>query len=228
MRAADELRSAKIFRALHGAARTAGMGPTWTRRFRAAAFDELGHARLCAAVGCLLGALDPEYDDRMVRERLARLGDPELRTVALLLVEVAMGETISMYLFRAARRSSEEPLTRVALGAIVADEVRHQRLGWEGFAALRPGLTPRLIDAAQREAAMGLAATERQIAVPALRWLERRQPFDPAYAALGVLHPESRAEAYYFAVERLVLPRLTRAGLDGQLAWKERYRVTAA
>lgn len=42
--------------------------------------------------------------------------------------------------------------------------------------------------------------------------------------ALGVLHPESRVEALYFAVERFVVPRLTRLGLDGNLAWKNRYR----
>jgi len=45
-----------------------------------------------------------------------------------------------------------------------------------------------------------------------------------AYAALGVLHPEARVEAFYFAVERFVVPRLTRLGLDGDLAWKTRYR----
>jgi hypothetical protein len=39
-----------------------------------------------------------------------------------------------------------------------------------------------------------------------------------------VLHPEARVEAFYTAIERLVLPRLTRLGIDGQLAWKERYR----
>jgi hypothetical protein len=60
--------------------------------------------------------------------------------------------------------------------------------------------------------------------VPALRWLEEGRPFDPAYAALGVLHPEARVEAFYTAVERLVVPRLTRLGLDGARAWSERYR----
>lgn len=76
----------------------------------------------------------------------------------------------------------------------------------------------------QREASAGLAACERQAAVPAMRWLERRLPFDPAYAELGVLHPEARVEAFYAAVERLVVPRLTRVGLDGARAWSNRYR----
>jgi hypothetical protein len=147
-----------------------------------------------------------------------------MRTASLLLVEVAMGETISTYLFRAGRRAAVEPLTRAALGAILSDEVRHQRLGWDALKALWPSLDDPLRAAVQREAARGLAAAEQQNARPAMIWLQRRLPFDPAYAALGVLNPEARVEAFYFAVERFVVPRLTRLGLDGALAWKYRYR----
>jgi hypothetical protein len=224
MRAAEELRSARIFRALAHAARVAGMPEPWPARFSAAMRDEVRHARLCATVGNRLSASAPRYDVRPVQARLARLPDPLMRTAALLLVEVAMGETISMYLFRAGRRAAVEPLTRAALGAIVGDEVNHQRLGWTGLASLWPMLTEPFRAEAQHEAARGLAACEQQTARPAMRWLQKKQPFDPAYAALGVLHPEDRVEAFYSAVEGLVLPRLTRIGLDGPLAWKNRYR----
>jgi hypothetical protein len=117
--------------------------------------------------------------------------------------------------------------TRAALGAIVVDEVRHQRLGWSGLTALWPMLTERQRTQVQAEAARGLGACEQQVAYPAMRWLQSRQSFDPAYAALGVLNPELRVDAFYEAVERLVLPRLTRVGLDGPLAWKHRYRRVA-
>jgi hypothetical protein len=50
---------------------------------------------------------------------------------------------------------------------------------------------------------------------------------DPAHGALGVLHPEARVEAFHQAVERHVLPRLTRPGLDGRRAWEERYRAAS-
>lgn len=223
MRAAEELRSARIFRALSRAARVAGLCEPWPTRFAAAMRDEVRHARLCVTVGTRLGALAPRYDVRPVRARLAGLPNPLMRTAALLLVEVAMGETISMYLFRACRRATVEPLTRAALGAILFDEVRHQRLGWTGLAALWPSLSEPLRAQLQREAARGLAGCERQTARPAMLWLQKRQPFDPVYAALGVLHPESRVEAFYTAVERLVVPRLTRLGLDGSLAWRNRY-----
>ena len=118
MRAAEELRSALIFRALARAARAARMVEPWPSRFGATVRDELRHARLCATVGARLGAAAPRYDARPVRARLAGLPDPYLRAASLLLVEVAMGETISMYMFRAGRRSAIEPLTRSALSAV--------------------------------------------------------------------------------------------------------------
>jgi hypothetical protein len=226
MRSAEELRSARIFRALARASHVAGVPEPWPTRFHAAMRDEVRHARLCADVGARLGAPAPLHDPRPVRARLASLGDPWTRVVSLLLVEVAMGETISMYLFRAGRRRAVEPLTRAALGVIVGDEVRHQRLGWSGFAALWPTMSEALRATAQREAARGLARSEQQLAVPAMRWLQAKRRFDPAYAALGVLDPEERVEAFYSAVERLVVPRLTRMGLDGASAWKDRYRET--
>jgi hypothetical protein len=225
MRVAEELRSALIFRAVGRAARVAGMAEPWSDRLSAAVRDELRHARLCAEVGARLGAAAPEYDTSPAFARVKSLPDAVHRTCALLLVEVAMGETISTYLFRAGRRGTVEPLTRAALSAILADEVRHQRLGWTALAALWPTLTDAQRAWLQREASTGLAGCERQTAVPAMRWLQAKQPFDPAFAALGVLHPEERVEAFYFAVEHFVVPRLTRLGLDGALAWANRYRA---
>jgi hypothetical protein len=136
---------------------------------------------------------------------------------------VAIGETISLSLFRAGRRAAIEPLTRAALEAIAGDEARHQRLGWQALRALGPGLRGRDREHLQAEATRGLGALEQQIAVPALRWLDARRPFDPAHAALGVLAPEARVEAFYRAVEETVLPRLGLLGLDGATAWKHRY-----
>lgn len=226
MRAAEELRSALVFRALERAAREAGAPAPWPACFHAAVHDEMRHARLCAIVGARLGAAAPRYDSAAVRARLSTLPSAELRVAALLLVEVAIGETISTCLFSAGRRAATEPLTRTALGLILRDEVRHQRLGWRALDALWPSLSSLAREAMQREARAGLAACEQSNAVPAIRWLKEERPFAPSYAALGVLHPEARIEAFYFAVERLVLPRLTRLGLDGQSAWQSRYRAS--
>jgi hypothetical protein len=156
MRAAEELRSALIFRALRRSARDCDMPRPWPARFASAMHDEARHARICVTVGDALRAPPPRYDARPARARLDALPDPLMRTAALPLVEVAMGETISMYLFRACRRATVEPLTRAALGMIVGDEVRHQRIGWSGFTALWPMLATQRA-AMQREAARGLA-----------------------------------------------------------------------
>jgi hypothetical protein len=216
MRAAEELRSALIYRALARASRTAL--PAFTARFERVVREEVGHARLCAEVGARLAAPRAVYDASPVRARLAQLADPLRRTIALVASEVAIGETISMAMFRESRRGTTEPLTRAAIESILADEARHQQLGWDALAALGPS------DALQREATHALAAAEHQIALPALRFLERGEPFDPAWAALGVIHPERRVEAFYAAVEQLVLPRLRELGIDAERAWTDRYK----
>ncbi|MES1157789.1 MAG: hypothetical protein ABUL67_01695, partial [Haliangium ochraceum] len=152
--------------------------------------------------------------------------DPTQRACALALVEVAIGETISLALFRAGRRAAREPLTRAGLERILVDEVRHQRLGWAAVTAWWPALDPTRREALQEEARTALGAMEQQIAAPALRRLEANLGFEPQYAELGVLAPESRVESFYAAVERLIIPRLTRLGLDGARAWRDRYAAS--
>ena len=227
LRAAEELRSALIFRAL---AQASALSPTcagWREQFVTAAHDEVFHAQLCSAIGARLGAPPPAYDAGPVRARLAPLGDPVQRASALALVEVAIGETISLALFRAGRRAAREPVTRAGLERILVDEVRHQRLGWAAVTAWWPALEPSQREALQEQARMALGGMEQQIAAPALRRLEGKVGFDPLYAELGVLAPESRVDAFYAAVERLVIPRLTRLGLDGTRAWRDRYATSA-
>jgi hypothetical protein len=225
LRAAEELRSALIFHALAQASQRspncAGLGP----RFLSAAHDEIFHAKLCAAAGARLGAQPPSYDGRPVARRLAPLTDPTRRACALALIEVAVGETISLAMFRAGCRAAREPFTRAALQHILIDEVRHQRLGWQAISGWWPALSGADQLALQEEARAGLGAMEQQIAAPALRRLDAATAFDPKYAELGVLSPEARVEAFYEAVERLVLPRLTHLGLDGARAWRDRYRA---
>jgi hypothetical protein len=223
MRAAEELRSALIFRALARASARSSVTRAWERRFLEAAHDEVFHARLCAAVANRLDAGRPRYDATRVHARLAPLVDPLARATSLVLLEVAVGETISMLLLRAARRASTEPLTRAALELILADEVRHQRLGWTALSAWWPELPDEVRATLQETARVGLGGMEQQIAAPALSRLSSGTPFEAAYAALGVIAPEARVEAFYEAVERLVVPRLDELGLDGQGAWRGRY-----
>ena len=63
------------------------------------------------------------------------------------------------------------------------------------------------------------------MARPALEWLQAGRRFDRTTVGLGVLDPEVRVETFYRAVERLVLPRLERLGIDGARAWRRRYQA---
>jgi hypothetical protein len=218
MRAAEELRSALVYRAL--ATASVAVLPAFALRFAAVAREEVGHARLCATLAAQLGAAPPRYDANPVRARLAGLTEPRERVVALVITEVAIGETVSMAMFRESWRRTTEPLSRIAVERILADESRHQQLGWEALAALGACAVM------QRRASEALAATEQQIAVPALRFLDAGRPFDPAWAALGVIPPAHRVEAFYAAVEQIVIPHLSRVGIDGRRAWDERYRTS--
>lgn len=223
LRAAEELRSARVFRAL---AHAAGDGPLadWAPDLRHAAADEVRHARLCCDVGARLGAPPPRHDSGIVRARLAALPTPRARLSHLLLVEAAMGETVSMTLFRAGRRAAVEPLTHDALSSILVDEVRHAELGWAALGALWPLLDDGERAALAVEAARGLGGLEQQEATPAPQPLDGGAPFDPALAGLGVLAPAARAQAFYEAVERQIVPGLTALGIDGALVWRDRYR----
>ena len=216
LRAAEELRSALIYRAL--AAASASALPAFTTRFAAVAREEVGHARLCQTVGARLGAPAPTYNAQPVRERIAALADARERAIALVVAEVAIGETVSMAMFREGRRATTEPLALAAIERIVADEARHQQLGWEALVQLSAD------PLATAHTAHALAAAEQQIAVPALRFLEAGKSFDPAWAMLGVIAPERRVEAFYAAIEQLVIPRLERIGIAGQQLWDARYK----
>jgi hypothetical protein len=76
----------------------------------------------------------------------------------------------------------------------------------------------------QSVARRALGTLEQAQALPALQRLERGERFEKAWAALGILPAERRADAFYKAVEGAVVPMLNRIGLDGALAWRDRYR----
>ncbi len=225
MKCAQELRSALVFRALRDAARRLGaaFAPLAADAARIAR-EELRHARLCRDAGVALGAAVVTHDRAPVARRLAGLPEPRRRLLALLLIEVAIGETVSAALFATGRRGAREPLTRTVLGNILRDEVGHARFGWSALARVLPAF------AGEREwlggeLRRGLADLEQSVAAPALRRLEAGEPFAPALSELGMLAPELRVEVFYRTIERAVLPRLERLGLDGAQAWSQRYQL---
>jgi hypothetical protein len=188
--------------------------------------DELSHTELCVRMTRAF-ATDPPSFTRVARETTA----PEsrrARALRILLVEGAMGETISCALFSAGCRAATEPCTRAALARILRDEATHAHTCWAALATLLGRATPSALAALEEEATRALGSIETTQMVPVLERIRRKAQFDPAWEALGVLVPEKRANAFYGAIERRVVPSLTRLGLDGERVWQRRHTTAAA
>jgi hypothetical protein len=227
LRAAEEDRSEAVFQEIHTLAEALELGGELLERISGAVQDEGFHRELCERTGARLGAPAARRDRLAVHRRLAALPSaPRARLLSLLAIEVAAGETVSCNLFRVATQDAREPLTRWALTSILRDEARHAQLGWDGVRrVVEQGVTEEELAAVRADLRRAFASMEQTTAVPALRRLERDEPFEPALAALGVLHPEVRVRAFYEAIERRVLPRLDELGLAGTSAWADRYRA---
>jgi hypothetical protein len=183
--------------------------------------DELRHVELCLDLARRFEAPTPTARHLPRHQVPSAPDERRARGRSILLVEGAIGETLSSALFATGRRVAEEPCIRAALGLILRDEVLHARFFWEALAALEPGERDK--EALHREASAALGMIETTQVLPVLRRLEQGARFEPAWAALGVIPPEERVETYYQAIEGRVIPRLDRLGLDGATAWDKRY-----
>lgn len=223
MRAEEERRSAAVFADLLGLLADANVPLDAVRDVHGIMGDELHHADLCASMAITLGAPKP------ASRPLWRTGQAPTtreergsRALEIVLVEGAIGETISSALFGAGWRATVEPHARAALARILRDEVTHSRRFWRLLDALRlDGDDEHLHGVAAR----GFALIEQTQMVPVLTRLKNGEPFEDAWAELGVLRPEARVEAFYAAIERRVVPALNARRLDGERAWAGRYRM---
>jgi hypothetical protein len=221
MRAEEERQSAAVFSDLLGLVADSDVPLALVRRVHRIVGDEIRHARDCARMAAALGA--PVPVSRLLPRAAETPVAPEARrlcAVQIALVEGAIGETISAALFAAGRRGAVQPSARLALGRILRDEALHARRFWELLDELR---LDRDAERLRAVASRALGLIEQVQIVPALRRLERGEPFEPAWAELGVLPPEARVDAFYGALEKRVLPALSARGLDGAGAWAARY-----
>jgi len=186
--------------------------------------DELRHAALCGRLAGELGFPEPEDDLEGARRRLCPPGvAPTAAAISLLLVEGAVGETMSTALFAATRSATNEPRTRAALSLILRDEARHARTCWEAFSVIADRVpVDRLCLEADLSRELGII--EQQTILPALRRVEAGAIDPPELEALGVLPALRRAEVFYATLETKVLPRVSALGMDGPAAWARRYR----
>lgn len=92
--------------------------------------DELAHAELSAGVVDAAGGGPTVALDRSSL-RLLRTEPVEVALIQATLELFCVGETIAVPLFRRMLAGASEPVARVALRRIVADEARHRRFGWD-------------------------------------------------------------------------------------------------
>jgi hypothetical protein len=192
------------------------------RQAHAVVGDELAHADLCAEVAGKFGAPQPRPRPLpSVGVELASAEERRRRALEIILVEGAIGETVSCALATAAQRLTEHPDARAALSRIVEEGARHVCVFWDMFdALLAHGDGEYLHDFVP----IALGAVEQSQLVSALRVLDRGGvPFDPLWSKLGVLSPADGVDAFYEAIDKRVLPALTARGLDGSGAWAARY-----
>jgi hypothetical protein len=224
MRALQERRSAAVFATISaGLARLPLPLPTLGAVARIAS-DEIAHTQVCRDLAAELGAAVPADDLGGTERRLgpAAAGEPTPLT-ALLLVEGAVGETISTALFAAARQATTEPRSRAALTLILKDEARHARTCWAVLEEVA-AITPFDVAALEADLSRELGIVERETILPALRRVEAGDEDPPALATLGVLPPLARVEVFYSTLEKKVLGRVASLGIDGAAAWGARYR----
>ena len=145
-RAIQERRSTAVFATISSGLATLEVPLSVLAAVARIVADEVRHTALCRRLAAELGADVPDGDLGAAERRLRppQTGVQE-SAVSLLLVEGALGETISAGMFAATRAGAREPRTRSALSLILRDEVRHARTCWEILAvlptAVRPAIT---------------------------------------------------------------------------------------
>lgn len=222
LRSEEERRSAAIFSDLLALLIDGDVPLGVLAEVHAIVGDEIRHARMCADMAHALGAPAPltRVLPRVGPEPVTA-GERRRRAMEIVLIEGAIGETISSALFAAGRRSTEDARARATLSRILEDEAQHARSFWTILDEL---MTPGDTEHLRSVVGEALGAIEQMQVVPSLESLARGDPFDPRWAALGVLAPSARVDAFYGAMERRVLPGLVARGIDGEAAWEARYR----
>ncbi len=222
LRSEEERRSAAVFSDLLALLTDADVPLGVLEEVHAVVWDEIRHARMCADMAHALGAPPPRSGllPRVGPEPITA-ADRRMRALEIVLIEGVIGETISSALFAAGRRSTVDQQARATLSRILEDEARHARSFWTLLETL---MSPRDVEHLRSTVPEALGIIEQMHVVPSLESLARGDPFDPQWAALGVLAPSSRVDAFYGAIEKRVLPGLDALDLRGRAAWTARYR----
>jgi hypothetical protein len=222
-RAVQERRSAAVFATISSGLASWPVSLGLSSALARIVVDELRHADLCRRMAVELGGTVEDDDLGSAERRLRPPGRAATNAaLSLLLIEGAVGETISAAIFAATRAVTEEPRTHSALSVVLRDEVRHARTCWEALAALTTEMEADL-PTLGRDLSHEMGVVEIHSVLPALKRGDAGDLGKPEHAALGILPPLRRVEVFYATWEGTIIPRLRKLGIDGKRIWAERY-----
>jgi hypothetical protein len=170
--------------------------------------DETRHVQICAS---LASALDPTRPlPAALPELPARSSAPaEVRAAKAVVSLLCVGETLSMFMLRAARDDSPDPVIAAVLEHLLTDESLHSRFGWWWLELA----APRLREETAREVRAMLPGLFGKLDAG----LGHAAPRTPLTA--GAPSSEHRADAFVRAMTETIVPRLEAAGLGASAPW---------
>ena len=173
--------------------------------------DEVRHVGVCATVLDRLGAVAAEVPAEDRRRDIGADPSIERRTALALVAGFGVGESMSAGWFAAARRTCRQPLIHWALTELLRDEARHGTFGIDAGCWVTRNWSETERQALWPACVAEMEDFERRLGgpVPATE----TTPPDAENLAVGILSPLASCTAAVEAVQRWVIPSLTRLGV---------------
>lgn len=215
-RMVNEHISARVFAALIPQLMRAGVAPNIQAKFADAIAEEMSHGRQCAAVVTALGG-----------EAFATVGElsevpthadatPVEAVLRNVLSISCLSETVAVALIGAERLRAGVDGIQDALANILADEVRHARVGWSVVEDLAPGLD----DPTRVRLDRYIVIAFRHLLAHELAHLPTGPAPSELAESVGVCDGREGRTLFFDTVETVIIPRLESLGFAAQSAWQ--------
>lgn len=179
--------------------------------------DERTHVELAGAFLDRLGAARPEVPPF---DGITPGDTPRMALFRAVLTGLTVCESVSAARFTAVRAHTDLPIARACIEYFLRDEIAHAELGFLLLPAALENIEAQQVEAELSatfrtlELAIGLDAERKKLEL-------RARPQLPMNA--GVVEPAIDALAFYECVERSILPKLEKSGLDARGIWSRRW-----
>jgi hypothetical protein len=198
-RARAEVRTAAAFAKVSYELLRCGASPQVLESAGRAVSDELGHVEVCRLAASAYYGREARWPEPGIAQLPSYRDAPRrLRPTLDLVGMCCMSETIAVAWLEAGLKDARSPLARAAIRILMADDVRHARLGWMHLASMK--------------AEPLLAQTISQRLVPILDsvlrpWLRSAaESFPPGVPEHGVPSAATTERVVLEAVNEVVLP----------------------